>query len=112
MQYEEIAPLPRSVLLLRLESGSSDEIAHALVSAAFHEPDWTWVQDWCIRLVDHSDGNVQRVAITCLGHLARIHHTLDLGRVLPLLHVKIEGNELRGTVEDALSDIRIFIPVH
>jgi hypothetical protein len=52
------------VLLRRLESGSADEIAHALVRAGFHEPDCAWVQDWCVRLADHGNGNVQRVAIT------------------------------------------------
>jgi hypothetical protein len=45
------------------ESGSPDQVANALVSAAFHEVDWAWVQDWCIRLADHADPDIRRVAI-------------------------------------------------
>jgi hypothetical protein len=93
------------------DSDSGVRIADALVSAALHEADWSWVQNWCIRFAEHSDVDVHRVAITCLGHLVRLHRTLDLGRVLPLPAVKSDDSELQGTVEDTLSDIRIFVPV-
>jgi len=56
--------------------------------------------------------NVRRVAVTALGHLARIHRTLDLDRVLPVL-AQISGEvEPAGTVEDAMDDIRLFISAH
>ena len=119
MRYEEAPALSRPELQRQFESGSPEEVAQALVSAAFHEADWGWVQDWCIRLADHTDSNVRRVAIVSLGHIARVHRALDLGRVLPILALKAKEEDLalkakeedlEGTVEDALSDIHMFIP--
>jgi hypothetical protein len=52
------------------------------------------------------------VAVVALGHLARIHRTLDLERVLNVLARKADDVELAGTVENTLDDIRQFIPVH
>jgi hypothetical protein len=110
VQYEHPPVFSRDELQRQLKSDSPDQVAHALVSAAFHEADWRWVQDWCIRLTAHADLNVRLVAIISLGHIARIHHCLDLGRVLPLLALKAKESALEGTVEDTLSDIRMFIP--
>ena len=110
MRYEQPPALSRQRLQCEFESDSSGRIADALVCAALHETDWAWVQGWCIRFAEHSDANVRRVAITSLGHLARLHQTLDLDRVLPLLAVKSNDSELQGAVEDTLSDIRIFVP--
>jgi hypothetical protein len=92
------------------DSDSPVRIADALVSAALHEKDWAWVEERCIRFAEHSDADVRRVAITCLGHLARLHHALHLDRVLPLLAIKSDDSAIQGTVEDTLSDIRIFVP--
>ena len=70
------------------------------------------VQGGCLHLTDSQDLNVRRVAVTALGHLARIHRTLDLDRVLPVL-AQISGEvEPAGTVEDAMDDIRLFISAH
>jgi hypothetical protein len=110
VQFEHLPVLSREELHRQFESDSPDRVAHALISAAFHEPDWAWVQDWCIRLADHADPNVRRVAIVSLGHIARIHHALDLGHVVPLLASKSKQLDIAGTVEDTLSDIRMFVP--
>lgn len=103
--------VPRRRLEQILAEGSPDDVPQALVSAAFHEPDWQWVQDWCLRLSEHPDQNVRRVAVIALGHLARIHRRLDLDRVLPTLAARADEPELAGTVEDTLEDIRMFIIV-
>jgi hypothetical protein len=112
MQFEEVPTTSRDELERIFAVGSSDETAHAIISAAFYEPDWRWVQDWCLRFTEHTDSNVRLVAVVALGHLARIHRTLDLERVLPVLARKADDVELAGTVENTLDDIRQFIPVH
>jgi hypothetical protein len=30
-----------------------DKIAPALIAAAFHQPDWRWVQEQCLELTGH-----------------------------------------------------------
>jgi hypothetical protein len=111
MKYHEIFPMARPELEVLLESGNESEIIEALLSAAYHDPDWRWVQGVCLRFLDHSDVAVRSNAATCLGHIARIHKTLDLELVLPKL-LPLKGDAaIRPWVEDALEDIRFFVRV-
>jgi len=90
-------------------SGDSEEIAFALVNVAFHDPDWRWVQEKCLGLAQNDIAAVRQIAVTCLGHVARIHRELDLERVLPVLNKLSRDSEVH--VEDALDDIRMFMKV-
>jgi hypothetical protein len=110
VRYEDPPALSRQQLESEFDSNCPGRIADALISAALYDPDWRWVQDWCVRFAEHADTEVRRVAITSIGHLARLHDTLDLSRVLPLLEAKSNDSAIQGTVEDTLSDIRIFVP--
>src|SRR3712207_3524202 len=103
VRYEDPPALSRHHLEREFASDSSGRIADALVSAALHDADWRWVQDWCIRFAEHPHSDVRRIAITSLGHLARLHNALDLDRVLPLLEAKSNDGAIQGTVEDTLS---------
>lgn len=112
MEYREIFPMDRSDLDKLLESGNENAIVEALLSAAFYDPDWRWVQGVCLQFLDHADRNIRWNAATCLGHIARIHRDLDLELVLPKL-LALKGDPLIGSsVEDALGDIRFFLRVH
>jgi hypothetical protein len=64
-----------------------------------------------LRFLDHTDVAVRSNAATYLGHIARIHKSLDLDLVLPKL-LPLKGDSAIGPwVEDALEDIRFFIRV-
>ena len=107
MTYREPQPISRSEAEHIFASGTADEIASALIDIAFHDPDWRWVQNKCLGFTSDDAPVVRQAAVTCLGHVARIHRTLDLETVLAVL------NELSRdpavTTEDALDDIRMFI---
>jgi hypothetical protein len=109
MTYSEPVPVSREEFKTALDTGDGLTIAKALVGLAFHSPDWQWVQDTCLALLDHDDLGVRAAAITCLGHLARIHHQLDTSRVLPRLLVLVDDPDLGGRVEDALDDIQAAV---
>ena len=112
MEYHEIFPIDRCDLERMFESGNEHAIVEALLSAAYYDPDWRWVQGLCLRFLDHSDRNVRWNAATCLGHLARIHRDLDLELVLPKLQ-ELKGDPLvASSVEDALDDIHFFLRVN
>ena len=108
MKYHEVLPMSRSELEAGIDSGNQKAIIEALLSAAFYDADWRWVQEICLRFLDHTDTNVRWIAATCLGHIARIHKVLDLDLVLPKL-VSLKADPAIGpSVETALDDIRFF----
>lgn len=85
--------------------------ARALVSMTLGGEDPRWIQDRCLRLIADRDGMLRQLAVTCLGHLARIHGDLDLDRVVPVLEALVREPEgIGGTAADTLEDIRIFVP--
>ena len=110
MKYHEIFPMGRPELESLIASGNESAIIEALLSAAYHEPDWRWVQGLCLRFLDHTDVAVKSNAATCLGHIARIHKNLDLDLVLPKFAASQARCRNRARVEDALEDIRFFLP--
>jgi hypothetical protein len=85
------------------------EISTLLVGAALHDADWRAVQALCLTLLDVGDRDLAGTAAICLGHLARIHRTLDVDAVLPALLRHLNDPATGGTVEDALEDIDQFL---
>jgi hypothetical protein len=112
MKYHEIFPLSRPELETLIETGNETAITDALLSAAYYNSDWRWVQDLCLRFMHHPNRVVRSAAVICLGHVARIHKTLDLDIVLPkLAELKAEDPSIAPWVDDAIGDIRFFLRV-
>jgi HEAT repeat protein len=111
MHYQEITPISREEADREFASGKPDRIREALFSITHHDSDWRWVQGQCLLYAKHESDEVRRAAAQCLGSLARIHGTLDLDIVLPVLSNLLKDAKVGGYAEDALSDIRIFLPV-
>jgi hypothetical protein len=86
----------------------SDEIVRALLGVTYHDPDWEWVQDRCLDFLDSPMPDVRNTAITCLGHLARIHKKLDRPKVLAALAGKLSDPQCSGRAEDAMEDIEMY----
>jgi len=80
-----------------------------MLRLAFHDPDWRWVQDLCLRWTTDPDWQVRNGVVLALGHVARIHRRLDRDRVVPVLRTLSEDPRLKGTVDDALEDIDMFV---
>lgn len=109
MEYQAVVERDRGEIEILLRSNDRQNIQAALLSAAYYDPEWRWVQSQCLAFTRSSDHNVRWVAATCLGHLARIHRQLDLELVLNRL-VEMRADPLvKAGVEDALEDIRFFL---
>lgn len=109
MRYQSVEPISRSEAELIFAGEDTRAMVLALLSLAYHDPDWQWVQNQCLQFLDASDFNLRRMATLCLGHIGRIHGTIDWDVVVPRLVSLIHDPELGGTAEDALEDIRIFV---
>lgn len=111
MRYVEVEPITRQEAKAAFATGIPDSICDALIRLVYHDPDWIWVQERCIELSEDSNSEVSGLAVTCLGHLARIRRTLDLERVLPALKKLLANPEIAGRVEDALDDIETYLKI-
>lgn len=59
-------------------------VTDAMVGCALYgDGDWKASQELYLTLLDHPDHQVQALAATCLGHLARVYGQLDEDRVVP-----------------------------
>jgi len=106
--YQETLPISRKEAEATLVAGDPGEIATSLVRLAFHDPDWRWVLDKCLYFLKDEDLDVRKVAVTCLGHLARIHRRKEMSSLLPLLESIKNDDQLAGRAEDAIGDILQF----
>jgi hypothetical protein len=109
MKYQRPAPLTKAEAEIVLASGDTHAMCEALVALALYEPDCGWTHERCIELARHSEWTLRAIAATCLGHLARIHGTLDLERVSPLLVELTRDPRTRGYAQDAVGDIKMFM---
>lgn len=109
MRYSEPVPLSKADAEKIFASSDRDAICEALVALALNAPDWRWVQDRCLALTHHAEWELRAIAATCLGHLARIHGTLDFARVKPRLIELMEDPRTRGYAETAAGDIKMFM---
>ncbi|WP_437926231.1 hypothetical protein WMF37_45565 [Sorangium sp. So ce291] len=93
-----------------LQGDSVDSICETLIALALHEPDRVWVEERCLECTTHPQMAVRAIAATALGHLARLHKTLDLGRVLPRLQALTTQASTAEYARAAIDDIRTYVP--
>ncbi len=76
----------------------------------FNVNDPEWVQKKCIEVISGKDNDdVKGIAITGLGHVARIHGSIDRERVMPVLLACMKDVNLSGRAQDARDDIDISV---
>jgi len=72
-KFDEVKPLERMAAEAALASDDTEQICQALVSIAFYEQDWPWVQEQCLVLLSSKASAIRGLAATCVGHIARMH---------------------------------------
>jgi hypothetical protein len=109
VKYREPPIVSREALVEKVQGGDAKEISGALIGLALNELELPWIQDRVIELLDHSDARVRASAIISVGHLVRLHGSIDEERVLPILERLNEDPEASDYVENALDDIQMFL---
>lgn len=89
-------------------SHEPDVISNALLYITFNIDDVDWIEDCCLSLIDSENYDISGLAITCLGHTARIHSKINKQKVIPVLIDKRQDHNLAGRIEDTLDDIEVF----
>jgi hypothetical protein len=109
MLYQSVQPISRSEAERIFAGANTDEMVNALLSVAYHDPDWQWAQNQCLRFLDTSNLDLRWIATICLGHIGRIHGIIDWDVVVPRLESLLSDPEFSGIAEDALGDIKRFV---
>jgi hypothetical protein len=109
LEYLAVVERDRVQIENLLRGDDADGIRDALLSAAYYDPDWRWVQGQCVIFSRHEDRNIRWVSAICFSHIARIHRQLDLEIVLERL-VEMRSDPLvASAANDALDDIKFFM---
>ncbi|MBN8858972.1 MAG: hypothetical protein J0H29_11325 [Sphingobacteriales bacterium] len=108
-KYQEVLPISKNQAKENLETDDIEKITTTLVSIAFYENDWEWVQNICLEYLQHPNENISGLAATCLGHIARIHGKMDKKKVIAKLNKRLNDFQIGGRVEDAINDIEMYI---
>lgn len=96
--------------VLKDGNASKEDKISAVMFAIFNVNDPLWLQDFCMQCSKSEDSDIAGLAITGIGHIARLHGNLDLEIVAPFLEdIKSKNTTLSGRAEDALDDIKIFM---
>jgi hypothetical protein len=110
MQYEELVPMSREDAAEAFaRNDDTYSICYSLLCIALHDPDWRWALPQVMRFIMHPNPEVRGVAVSCIGYLARIHRSLDVTAVLPMLRTLQSDPYVKMRVRDTLSDIAQFL---
>jgi alpha-D-ribose 1-methylphosphonate 5-triphosphate diphosphatase PhnM len=108
-KFESPAPISREQIDKALLSGDVTTAAEALIRMAFWESDWSWAEQKSLSALTDGRKEVRVAALLSIGHLARLHRSLNLETVLPAVKSLLDDPECRGTAQDALEDIATFM---
>lgn len=83
----------------------------ALLELTYDEPDRDWLENLLLKELDEApDPQLRSLAVTCMGHVGRLHGEVSR-RIVTKLEKLLGDPSLGGIAEDALGDIRHFATV-
>jgi len=111
MKYEEMPPYHETKTLELIHSGKEEDIIRGLLSLVLYGENYSLSMAKTLEFCHHPSEYVKGCCIECFGHIARLHGTLDLQQVYPILQKEKHhpSSFVRGKCEDALSDIATFL---
>lgn len=93
-----------------LQSDDPTVATNALLYLCFNIDDPEWIQIKCVQVFqNHQSDDVRGLALTCIGHVARMHKIINIVLVIPVLLKGLKHKTLSGRAQDALDDIDIYV---
>jgi hypothetical protein len=68
-----------------------------------------YVESLIVQLLEHPDPWVRGASALAAGHVARIHRSLTVDRIVPMIERLLADSRTGGKAQDALDDIRMFL---
>ena len=80
-----------------------------LLKITFNCDDWKWIQNVCIDIINSNrEKNICGLAVTCIGHLARIHGKIEKERIFEVFNQQKDNPFINDRIGDAIDDIDMF----
>lgn len=108
-QEQQELPDWRAAMISDLRGPDITAATRALLALTYNDPDRTAVEVLLLCQLSSSDVDpeVRALAVTCMGHVGRIHRAVS-PETVRRLEALIDDAELGGRAEDALGDIAAF----
>jgi len=107
--YDAVKPVKKREAKTLFKSEDRESLIMAMLGAAYYIDDWRWVQDHCLNFLGHPDPGIRKVAALCLGHIARIHGSLDEDKVFPVLKKLSRDSEIGKDIAYELKEIKWYL---
>lgn len=102
--------IENSIREILLCDEDTDFCCKLLLKITFDCDNWKWIQDVCIDIINSNrEKNICGLAVTCIGHLARIHGKIEKNKVYDFLNQQKENFYINDRIEDAIDDINMFV---
>ncbi|WP_344875855.1 hypothetical protein [Allokutzneria multivorans] len=99
----------REAMEADLRSPMVEVSTRAMLAITNNDPDRIYVEDLLLECISAEfDPQLRALAVTCIGHVARIHRMVSRG-VLGKLEELLSDPDLGGIAEDALDDVKSFV---
>lgn len=103
----------RCALVDRISCGDVAIATDSLLELTYRETDVVWLEGFLLRQARESaDENVRELAVTCIGHSARINRTVASDSVYRSLRRFLMDPHLSARALNAISDIDVFTGRH
>ena len=109
--YDPIRRMSKQEINAAIRENDSKKLSIAVISAALYSGDGVWAEKLAYKLIDHPDHLVRGNAMLSLGHIARVHGTLDRDRAIDVLRVAMNDRDeyVRTHASDARDDVEHWI---
>jgi hypothetical protein len=110
-EYEDIEVWSREAIQRALDSNEPEGLSRAVLAVTFHDQDWRYAQELCVRLSGHRHEIVRGNAVLGFGHIARTHRKLDRQIVRPIIARALKDKEgyVRRQAQAAKDDTEHFL---
>jgi hypothetical protein len=112
IHYTPVPRKSREEILRALSSGVSKDVADALLSAAYWDQDWRWVEEQLVGFASQEDAQVPWTVASGFGLLAAFHGEVDLDVVEPILAALRKNTSASGVAdaaENSADEIEHFV---
>ena len=94
-----------------IHSDNERDILRALLTISMNNIDYEKAIIFIKMHISAKNNNVRRVAILCLGHVARVYRKMDIEIFLPILlrEAKNDDQAIAATALEVLEDFKIFL---